>query len=70
MSHPSTADVALAGVTPNVSGNNLTGNHGPIACNDEDFDATSSWELSDELACNHIYIGTSHDQNCPGFPQI
>jgi len=37
------------GTTSNVSGNILTGNHGPIAYNDEDFDATSSGECPDEF---------------------
>jgi len=32
-----------------VSGNNLTGNHGPVACNYEDFDTTSSGELPDKF---------------------
>jgi len=33
----------------NVSGNKLTENHGPIVCNDVDFDATSNGELPDEF---------------------
>jgi len=57
LDNPASAKMSLSittgrespGVTTNVSGNILTGNHGPIACNDEDSDATSSGELPDEF---------------------
>jgi len=51
MNLPSTIGGEPPDATFNVSGHILTGNHGLIACTDEDLDATSNGEPTDLLHC-------------------
>jgi len=62
LDNPVSANMSISSTTgeeppdaiPNLSGNILTGSKGPIACNDADFDATSSGELPD----NSTFLGS------------